>query len=338
MTDPSARQPSRRWLYIPFILFALLIIAYSAYWFWMRGQLEQGIDQWIDEQRTAGLEINYDAKRIDGFPYRFALKVDAPHIRQPATGLDWKGEELQLIMQPWNFQHLMGRSPGRNELALPGGEPVTAILGRKSIASLSWTSEQVRRFAVALDTADIVTAGGDVSLKDFSLNAAPTPDDPASVRLAVDWGGVDLPVAPPAAEWLGPSLSTGTVRVELGQIMRTVAGERLTSGPDIDLAQLIVNWGPLKLGAKGDVSLIDFGCRLDGIINVRLEDTAALAAALERAGQLTDEIEAGINAVGGVSQNGGFAPITIDAGQVTFLGQAVAELPTLCPVSTEATR
>ncbi|MEO1406675.1 MAG: DUF2125 domain-containing protein, partial [Pseudomonadota bacterium] len=168
MTTDTSKRPSRFWLYLPFFFFALLITAYSAYWFWMRGELGKGVDAWIADQRAAGNVVEYADKKLTGFPYRFALTVDEPRFADRSNGVDWTGQELQLIMQPWNFYHVIGRSPGRNSFDLRGEEPITAILGSKSVASLSWTDTSVERFAVALDTADIVLTDGTASLQDFS--------------------------------------------------------------------------------------------------------------------------------------------------------------------------
>ncbi|MEL6324173.1 MAG: DUF2125 domain-containing protein [Pseudomonadota bacterium] len=340
MTAETGSQRSRLGLYIPFVIGAVLVAIYSAYWFWMRGQLAAGIDQWIAEQRAAGIEINYASKTVDGFPYRFALQVEAPEISNPHADISWRGEKLQLVMQPWNFQHVIGRAPGRNALSLPGGEPVTAFIGDRSAASLSWRGETIRRFALSLDEADIVLATGSYGVRDFSVNYAPPAADAEDPRhrVALDLGGATLPAAPIEAPWLGEEIDAVRLRLEL-ENPEIVFGARILDpsryalpDPAFDLAQLLVNWGPVKLGAKGKVSFRLPDCAPDGVVNFRLEEIEALRGQLEAANLLTEEVAAGLSAIGFASNDGGFAPITLRAGTVTFMGQpAGPALPALCP-------
>ncbi|MEM8633954.1 MAG: DUF2125 domain-containing protein [Pseudomonadota bacterium] len=334
MTVESGRRVSRLWLYFPVAVFALLIAAYSTYWFWMRGEIDKGIDAWIDDQRELGMTIEFKEKRIDGFPYRFALSVDDPQISDPGSGINWSGQELQLIMQPWDFNHLIGRSPGRNSLMLNGEVPVTATLGPKSVASLTWNAVSVERFALSLDEADIVLAEGSTRVTDLALNLGYADGSLEKLRIALDVSELVLPKAPAEAEWLERTIENFRVRLELANpqsfILRQMPSPALLPDSSANLAQLLVNWGPLKLGAKGDLVLPYDTCAPDGVLNFRLEDTGPLVAALDNAGQLTDEIQTGIDAVAAVSNTGGFAPITFRNGRITFLGQSVAELPPLC--------
>ncbi|MEM9670176.1 MAG: DUF2125 domain-containing protein [Pseudomonadota bacterium] len=337
MTQSDGRR-SRIWLYTPIVIFTVIIAAYSTYWVWMRGQLETGIDDWIADQRAAGMTVEFSDKRLVGFPYRFALIVDDPRLADPSTGSDWSGDELQLIMQPWNFNHVIGRSPGRNLVILPRGEPMTAILGEKSVASLSWTDTVVDRFAMTLDDSSIVFSEGTMSFGNLSLNMGQTGDTPLTARFALDAERVALPTVPTEAPWLGDVLETVRIRLEAenpGNFMQRNGQFRSAlDASQLNLAQFILNWGPVKLGAKGDVRLPFDTCEPNGTVNIRLEETADLIAALDNAGQLTEEIRTGIEAIGNVSRQDRFVPITLRNGSVTFLGQPITELPTLC-VETE---
>lgn len=334
MTGAPVRSRGRFWLYAPFGLLAVLVLAWSAYWVWMRGQLDASVDAWIAEQRASGAEIGYASKQLGGFPYRFALTLEEPRFVVPATGQAWQADRLQIVMQPWNLQHIILRSPGRNELVLQGGEPLTAIIGQGSALSFSWTKESFRRFSVYFDTADIVTGSGEVRLQDAALNLSPVPDDPDALRIALDWQGLDLGVAPREAAWLGPASDLGTVRLEVSGAAALLRGEVrpeawLGGVPRFALAQLLLNWGPLRLGMKGDVSLSGSGCQPDGTLSLRLEEAGALRDALEMTGDLTPEIEAGLAGVELASRNGGFAPVRFREGDILFLGQTVgnAALP-----------
>ncbi|MEO1405512.1 MAG: DUF2125 domain-containing protein, partial [Pseudomonadota bacterium] len=230
----------------------------------------------------------------------------------------------------------IGRSPGRNVLNLPGEEPVTAILGSKSVASLSWTETGVERFAVALDTADIVLSEGTLSLSDFTLNLSNQDPDESAYRLTVDAARTTLPDVLADAAWLGDTIDKIQLRVDVDNADSFINRNRFWRQPntlmdtEVSLAQLLVDWGPVELGAKGNALLEYSDCLPDGVINIRLENSDRLIDALKGAGELTDEIETGIQAIGNISDSGSFVPITFSGGAVTFLGQAVADIPSLC--------
>ncbi|MEL7130593.1 MAG: DUF2125 domain-containing protein [Pseudomonadota bacterium] len=335
MTKAPSSRPSRFWLYTPFVGLAFIIAIYTTYWFWMRAQLEQGIDTWIAQQRGAGTEISYSSKRLDGFPYRFALTISNPDISRPSTGERWRGQTLQLIMQPWNLSHVIGRAPGRNEILFVGGEPITVQLGGKSAASLSWSENTLRRASLLLDEADISTFAGPIAVEDFAINLGPSPSNDTVLRMAFDWNRIGLFQAPPEADWLGDTLENGSIRAEITDGMGLVGGDLdiatwLRGGPRIILAQGIINWGPVRLGAKGDVGLLPMTCMADGIANVRLENVDGLKNALEQAGQLSDDVNAGLTGMAFASRDGGFATMTFREGVLTFLGQEAATLPPIC--------
>lgn len=329
MTNPSGKAPSRRWLYGPFILFVLLFGAYSAYWFFLHGQLKTGIDDWIAEQRAAGLEVNFTDKRLHGYPYRFALTVDDPQMADPQAGTAWRGEKLQIIMQPWNFNHAIIRSSGRNEIAPGNGQDMTAVLGRKSAASLNWDETGITHFGLTLDTADIVTAGGDFGLSGLLASFAPTPDASGANRLSLDWESISLDanlLDGTDAAFLGTEIQASRLRLE-GQGF-SVFGD--TPVRKAEIAQLVLNWGPLKFGAKGQFDINPNGYP-DGVLQVRLDETEALKDALDAAGLLRGDTGALLQVIAAGSANGGFVPVPFRDGAVTYFGQSIAPVPQIAP-------
>ena len=330
MAKTEPHPPSRKWLYGPFILFGVLIAAYTAYWFGLRQfVLAPGIDGWIAEQRAAGATVEYKTKRLHGFPYRFALTVDAPHYVDPASGTDWRGETLQIVMQPWNFNHAIIRSSGRNELASRNSQPLTALIGNKSALSLTWDDNGLKRTGLSLDTADITLLQGTIRVRGLTANLLPIPDADFGNRLAVDWDGVTLDEA----------LITGTDAAALGTELQA-ARLRLEGhgfglfgeAPDrkADLAQFLFNWGPLQIGAKGKFDITPAG-HLDGTLHVRLEDIDRLREALDTAGLLGPQVALILGLIGSGSQNGNFVPIPIRNGAITYFGQSLATLPPIAP-------
>ena len=81
MVEPSTtRKKSRFWLYLPFVLLLILVGAWTGYWLFAKAQIDKGIDQWIAGEQARGTVVEYSAKSLGGFPYRFELVVDDPEL------------------------------------------------------------------------------------------------------------------------------------------------------------------------------------------------------------------------------------------------------------------
>ncbi len=321
----TGKGPSRRWLYGPLIGFAVLVGLYTAYWFFAIGKIEQGLDEWIAQQRAEGIEIDYAAREFGGFPYRFMVTFDAPSYRN--WQVDWRGEELELFMQPWNYRHAIARMPGRNEVVSREFDG-TVLLDEKSAASFRWDGEGLTDIGLTLNLAEFVSGEADVSVRGLKTNYAARGD---VVRLGVDWDGVT--VSPELIEggrlaFLGPEMQQSRLRVQFTGLANNGGQEGVARR--VDLAQLRLNWGPLKFGAKGDVDITPAGY-LDGPVQIRLDDAEALSAAMKEAGRLPPQSALIVQAIGAASEDGQFLSLQISDGALTILGIPLLTLPPVVP-------
>ena len=321
------------WLIFPFVFLALIIALYSAFWVYMRGQLETGIDEWIKTERARGARIEFKEKTLGGYPFRFALDVKDPTY-QPAHGSLWEGETLQLVMQPWNWQHVIGRSPGLNVITDTSGMRHSAMINGKSAASLSWTKDGIRRFGLQLEDMDAVIAGDPLLVKGLSLNLAPLSGNRDDLRIALQWDEVKLPAPLREVQYLGDTLQPSRLIAEIdgfypaledaGGDIRQVPTQIIRRGGALHIGQLLLNWGPLKFGAKGDVEAA--GGVLNGELKVRIDEGESLQAALEEAGAQR-EIIAGVAALNSMSAGGEFLTLPIKDNGIYFLGNKIADMP-----------
>lgn len=334
--DRPARQRRRRWgLYLPFLAFALLIVAYSAYWAYARNLLADGIEDWIAEERARGMTVEYQAKRLGGYPFRFELAVEAPVYGDARIGERWEGERLELVMQPWNWQHIIARAPGENRITA-GGETMRLVLGPRSAGSLSWTDDGIRRASLALDEADAEVNGAPVlALEGFAFHLRPPPGEPETLQVQTQWQRVSLARPVPDAEFLGTEFGPSILRAEATrafpaletvQRLEDLPRRILDLGGEIRLAQLILDWGPAELGARGEIGQGPAG-RLDGNIGLRLERAEELRQALQTAGRLDAETRQAIDALEAASRGGNFLEVSIRDDGLYFLGQNVVPAP-----------
>ena len=329
----QTRRKSRFWMYAPFILLAILMAAYSAYWFVMRGELEKGIDDWIDEQRAAGIEISFSEKRLDGFPFRFALTLDDPVYSEPGDGLSWGGEQLQLVMQPWNWNHVLGRSVGANVIETSGGE-FDVQLGSKSVGSLSWDETSIRRISIVLDEADISLGGAPFGkLEDFALHLRPASDNADTLQIVAEWQAIHMEQAlTETLAVLGNDLQPSLMQVELTEafpVINSSAGLSDWHGR-VKIARMLLNWGPAKIGMKGDFSLDGCGVPEDGNVQVRLDDVPALRSVMHEARMLDLQGEVGLSTLEGESKDGGFLKLTFRDGGIYYGLLPLGDLPQGC--------
>ena len=332
----STRRRSRFWLFFPFVLLLIVIAAYSAYWAYARSLLDQGIDDWIAAEREAGRTVDYSSKSLGGYPFRFALTVNDPVYADP-LGPRWSGEQLQLVMQPWNWNHIIARSPGRNTLTPPAGtgEELRLLVGPKSAASLSWTAEGMRRVSVFVDKASL-DAGDEAvgELDQFELHLRPAPGFPDMLQMETHFQAVRLAELPDDVSVLGAEIGPSILRVEVDKGMTAIAMETpadvfvqtvLDLGGEIRVPQIMIDWGPADLGAKGELQQTSAG-EIRGQVGLRIEQAEQLRTALDEAGRLDDETRQAIDALEAASANGGFLILTIREDGLYFLGNRIAEL------------
>jgi len=323
--SPPGKRRSRSWLYLPFIIFGLLIAAYTGYWFFAKGKIETGINDFLTQQKEAGAEVTYTSKRLHGYPFRFTLTVEDPHFANPENQIGWTGEKLQINMQPWNWFHYIIRSSGRNEITA-NGENFTALLGPGS--ALSFGLDGTAGFT--LDTADIVTAQGDLNTQNLKFSLVEAGVNSPGKRILMDWDFIRLSdeilsLLGEDGAFLGNEIQASRLRLE-GQGF-SVFGPADTR--KAELAQLLLNWGPLKFGAKGKFNVNDKGYP-EGTLFIRLDEAETLEGFLRE----TNVFEAVSPLFGPLkiaSKDNGFLPLPLRDGGITMLGQQIAPISPIAP-------
>ncbi|MEM1105138.1 MAG: DUF2125 domain-containing protein [Pseudomonadota bacterium] len=334
----DTKRASRFWIAAPFALAALLVAGWTGYWFFAKGQLERGIDAWIAQERARGAVVEFSEKRLSGYPFRFVLDVTAPVYGQAAPGPRWQGDALQLIMQPWNYSHVMARAPGRNTLFLSPEttDTVQLVLGRKSAASLSWRGAQFTRFSLVLDEASLLAAGAPVGeTESLELHLRQVPSDLDMLQLETHWQAVRLAEPLPGdGALLGQSIGPSILRAELDEGMTALAtlsdpsdliAEALRLGGALNVPQILVEWGPASLGARASLSAP--GGEVRGTAGIRIDRAEALRGAIAGTNLDTEEAQQALTALEAASQDGGFFSVSLRGDGIYFLGRKQVDLP-----------
>lgn len=327
---------SRAWIFLPTLIGALIIAAYSAYWFFARGFVSDLVDTWIADQRAAGAVVEYDSKSITGFPFRLTLNVENPVLSDPRTGAGWRGSDLQMTMQPWNYYHIIARSPGRNMLDLGPAmdDDALLLLGPKSATSLSWNDETITRASLALDEAAFTLGDDEFAADDFHFHLRPAPTDGDILQLELNWQRLDLGALPLGdAAVFGQEVGPSILRAELVGGVDALSQSSdpvnaislaLANGGELLVPQLMIEWGPASLGARAELRRTNGELR--GTLGVRIDRAEELRDALRASGQLTDEIDAAITMLDAASAENGFLPLSIRGDGLYALGNQIAPL------------
>lgn len=121
----------------------LILGGYAAYWYYVAGRLQAGIEDWAQQQRALGHEIAFSQDAISGFPFAFRrdFQTSALTWHQGAFQLSATAEHVSAEMRPWDLRSVEF-SARRVGLATPQGnyaaESVQATINLPAIPPMDY--------------------------------------------------------------------------------------------------------------------------------------------------------------------------------------------------------
>ena len=320
MASPSTvKKPSRLGLILPFLLLLLAAGAWSAWWYVASGRIDASVDKWIAGQTAKGAEFTYASRRMGGYPFRFELAFDKAVYRGGQGKASWEGDRAEFVMQAWNLTHVIGRVPGHNVITGADGIRNSIDLDSKAAFSLSWDKTGLRRFGMQSGDAEALLGGQLYKAANLSLNLAPRPESPDDLMIALQWDKLTLEEAPASAPYLGkeigPSRMIGEVRGFFpawqanGQQAAGIWGALLDRGGAVEVAQLLLDWGPLDLGGQANLDLANG--RANGAFKVRIDNAEGLKQAMADSGSWTQQAQMIVGTLEPASRDGGFLTLPV---------------------------
>jgi len=289
--------PPARWkLIAPFLVLAVLVAGYTAYWMYAAGEVRRWAVNWIAEQEADGYEIAHGRMRVSGYPLRFTLDVVDPEIEAPASEGGWMAQfdRLSASAMPWNFNHWIVSIGGPLMLAVETGQGPGLYRGDAESAqlSLSTSSSGTQRIGIELESLVLDAIEGPqpaiTALERFVLSGDLDDEDRMAARL--DAEGVSFARALVDAE-LGEVFGTNTDLARFdGAITQWSALARsgdaaawARAGGALTIGRSQLNWGPARLGGTGELTL-DRTLRPAGRLSVVISDPDTLVEAMVEAG------------------------------------------------------
>ncbi|WP_321395098.1 DUF2125 domain-containing protein [Emcibacter sp.] len=141
------------------VITVLVVVgAYSAFWFYLAGKIEEKARIWIAAQESKGVRTFYGDLSVEGFPYKIVLKLSGLRVTLPSE-LTRRGEvnvafpELAVVAFPWKLTHAVVSS-AYGDISIGSLETPDMTLsldGVKSSLILDRDSRRLERLSLAVD-------------------------------------------------------------------------------------------------------------------------------------------------------------------------------------------
>lgn len=327
MTEQSTRL-KRRWLYIPFVVAAVIVFAYFLLWRAGASQMQIAVTDWIDDQRAAGFVVDHGPIKADGFPFFLRVHIDNAGIVSP-DGWRWRADSLSLDALPYDLNKLIFSLAGEQLINVEGyGDwRINADDLRASIAN-----DDARGWVFAMNIGDATATrddGATLTLGSLVFDLAPDAGDITTLTLTLAAAQVEAAIDAEAYTLNRLQTVTSLSKTHLlssddnGAQWRAGGGELIIKGLFFDIEET-------QLSASGEISL-DPDNHPAGTVTAEIENPAGLTRMLGKTGALThNEAEAAAAGLTLMAFAGGgkiAAPIELTDGEAKIAGIKIADLP-----------
>ena len=281
----------------------LLLLLYSAYWVFASGQIRRGVEDWIADKERAGYTIEHAGLHVRGYPYRFEIRLDAPHFTAPESdgGWDAQFERLTANAMPHDVSHWIVAFGGPLMLENhAGADSLVEVTASDARISLVYNTQgETERVGAEFRDLLVTTHAGpppDIrSVGELLMSGAVDETGGLRMRLAVSGLQAAPGVLEPDVERaFGDTARTARIDLEVTQWPALADGANAIAwrdaGGTLEIADAELEWGPAHITGTGDFT-IDSRARPDGRLSLRITDPDALADALVEAGVVPRENE-----------------------------------------------
>lgn len=287
--DEAARvgkAPSRIGLFLPFVLLSLLVVLWSAAWFWIRSRATDEMDAWLANEAAAGRTWTCADRSISGYPFRLELRCGSLAFSRADSRFTLG--PLTALVQVYQPRHGLLQVSG--PFHVEQGSLIADATWKDLEASFHGASEGFTRASLVVDGAKGTIRGARPEPVDFAsehleAHARPTParftsDGAIDLSLRLSRGSV--PLIDPLlgnADPLDLSLDATidqAAGLRTGEVARELDEWRQAGGL-LDISLLSLAKGDRRLQASGKIALDDEH-RPTGDIDVRAAGLEALVS------------------------------------------------------------
>ncbi|HWA60344.1 MAG TPA: DUF2125 domain-containing protein [Caulobacteraceae bacterium] len=182
-------KPRRLWLFLPYVLALVVAAGWCVAWFAIKAEAERRMDEARADMARAGYALDWDGRRIDGFPFRLDAHFTGLRLAEPSG---WAVTAPKVDAEAWAYAptHWIFVAPQGMTLVRPKGGPV-AIGARALRASVSQFDDHPPRISVeALDVTFAPPPGAAPywvnSAKELHLHLKAGPADQGAIYVELD--------------------------------------------------------------------------------------------------------------------------------------------------------
>ena len=180
---PNPSPVSRRWLYIPWAIAAVLLLLYYGVWRYAANEMKTAVIDWAQEQESQGVGVTYERIKASGFPFLLRVQIEQLSVDKPGEWR-WRGEAISLHAVPTNFNRIVmapegqqvGAYAGIGEWALSGEDMRGSIAKDKA---LGWKAAVTLNNVSARRNEDNAL----VNLQNLVLDLAPNASETTRIEL-----------------------------------------------------------------------------------------------------------------------------------------------------------
>lgn len=287
------RRRSRFWLYMPFVLLALVAAGWSTAWFVVRSRVAEGVDQWRQREATRGRVWTCPDESIAGYPFRIEYSCAKPVLTWGPEGerLTATTGAVLFVAQIYEPNHVVLEATGPAQVALPGGGALE-VNWRDLRASIGGRDNRIERLSLVIDgsLARMTHADGAVDLagsKLLDLQIRPSPtrwEGDGAADLALSVTGAAIPDLDRLLQT--PDTADIALRAAVTQVRELPARNPAESldawrdrGGAIEISSLSATKGDKRLEAEGRLGL-DPQRRISGQLDLQAAGLDALVSRL----------------------------------------------------------
>jgi hypothetical protein len=335
----SPRKPRRLGLWAPFVLVLVGVIGFGAAWFWMRAEVERGLETIRTSATASGWTMDWDRYSISGFPFRLDVTLDNPRLREP-SGSGLAARSLKAEAFVFAPGHWVAYAPDGVTIARRRGGPLR-VTAKALRASVSETERTPPRLSIEGLGLTFATPPGSApfplrAASEFHLHMKAGPDDQGAAYIELDGAlaGLDGLLGRIAANRPATLIIDGiysNARALSGPSLPAAVRRWSASGGRLHLRRLHLEVGQAEIDARqGDLGVSSDG-RLAGRVDLVLHQAPRTLNAMDEAGALTQDVARAVATVAGAEQEGPTValPLSFEAGRTTLGPIAIGPAPRL---------
>ncbi len=274
---PAPRPRRRIGLFLPYVLLAALVLAWTTAWFYIRGKVESEMDGWLAREAQAGRQWTCADRSITGFPFRLELRCAA--VRFARSDGRFTLGPITAVVQVYDPRHAVLEAAG--PFHVEQGDLTGDVTWTSLEASFHAAANGFTRVSLVVDGPKGTVLAPEPGTIDFAaghleLHARPTPgrfesDGAVDVSLRLAKAAVPrldalVGSSDPADVDLDTTIEQAAV-LRTGTIARELEKWRQAEGR-LDVTRLSIAKGERRLQAKGEVGL-DAEHRPEGRFDLR---------------------------------------------------------------------